>query len=161
MFKTGMKLVLAAVLAATPVVILPTVAQAQQPNTQAAYQAGYNNGVNDRQHNKPLNLTTGNWRGVNLEAYQHGYQDGYRRASASGHYYNNGYGGPAYGGPGYGGPAYGAQNYDTQRAYQAGYNNGVNDRMRNRPLNLSTGNWHGVNLEAYQRGYREGYHGRR
>src|ERR1700756_2137797 len=52
---------------------------------------------------------------------------------------------------------YGQNNNDTQRAYQAGYNNGVNDRSRNKPLNLKTDNWRGVNLQAYERGYQEGY----
>jgi len=185
MFKSGMKLVLAAALAATPVVVLPTVAQAQQPDTQRAYQAGYNNGVNDRNQNKALNLKTDNWRGVNLQAYERGYQDGYRRA-VNGQYGNNGWGHDdhwrhhhddddayrnqgyngnyGYGQPGYGNPAYGAQNNASQRAYQAGYNNGVNDRSRNKPLNLKTDNWHGVNLQAYERGYQDGYrggHGRR
>lgn len=175
MFRSGMKLVLAAALAATPVVVLPTVAQAQQPDTQRAYQAGYNNGVNDRNQNKPLNLSTGNWKGVNLQAYQRGYEDGYRRTGNgrgyngnygyAGHYGHYGYNQPGYhGAPAYGNPGYygGAQNADTQRAYQAGFNNGVNDRSRNKPMNLSTGNWKGVNLQAYQRGYEEGYHrGRR
>ena len=203
MFKSGIKLVLAAALAATPVVVLPTVAQAQQPDTQRAYQAGYNNGANDRMHNKSLNLRTDNWHGVNLQAYQRGYQDGYQRAS-NGQYGNNGYGNNSWGhddrwrhhhddddnrgayntddrwrhhhddddnrgayngnnGYGYGNQGYygGAQNNDTQRAYQAGYNNGVNDRSRNKALNLRTDNWHGVNLQAYQRGYEDGYRGGR
>ena len=54
---------------------------------------------------------------------------------------------------------YGQNNNDTQRAYQAGYNNGVNDRSRNKSLNLKTDNWHGVNLQAYERGYQDGYRG--
>lgn len=187
MIKTGMmKLVLAAALAATPVVVLPQAAQAQQPDTQRAYQAGYNNGVNDRNQGKPLNLRTGNWKGVNLQAYQQGYENGYRSAGRSGAYngygqygnngwhrdhdrdrdrddddrgYNQGY----YGNNGYypqgayGPNGYYGQNNDTQRAYQAGYNNGVNDRARNKPLNLKTDNWHGINLNAYRQGYQDGY----
>jgi len=79
-------------------------------------------------------------------------------------YYNNGRSYPYSGNYGYYGgnsPYYGgyAQNNDTQRAYQAGYNNGVNDRMRNKSLNLRTGNWRGINLQAYDRGYQDGYRG--
>ena len=78
--------------------------------------------------------------------------------------YNNGRSYPYSGNYGYYGgnsPYYGgyAQNNDTQRAYQAGYNNGVNDRMRNKSLNLRTGNWRGINLQAYDRGYQDGYRG--
>jgi len=213
MFKSGMKLVLTAALAATPMVVLPQVAQAQQPDTQRAYQAGYNNGVNDRNQGKALNLKTGNWHGINLQAYQQGYENGYRSAGTAynngqrygypqagygyGQYGNNGYGqygnnnerwhrdhrdrdrdhdrdrdrdrdryNQGYYGNGgyypqagygvYGNGAY-ANNSALQRAYQAGYNNGVNDRMRNKPLNLKTGNWHGVNLNSYRRGYEDGY----
>jgi len=172
MLKTGMKLVLAAALAATPVVVLPQMAQAQQPDTQRAYQAGYNNGVNDRSQGKPLNLKTGNWKGINLQAYERGYEAGYRSSGRAGAY-NNGYGPYGNNGwhhdhdrynQGYNGNngyypqgAYGAQNNATQRAYQAGFDNGVNDRARNKPLNLSTGNWHGENLTAYRRGYEDGY----
>lgn len=195
MMKTGMKLVLAAALAATPVVVLPQAAQAQQPDTQRAYQAGYNNGVNDRNQGKALNLKTDNWKGINLQAYQQGYENGYRSSGRAGAY-NNGYG--QYGNNGYGnngwhrdhdrdwdrdhdrdrdrdnqgyygnngypqgaygpnGGYYGAQNNDTQRAYQAGFNNGVNDRSRNKPLNLKTDNWKGINLNAYRQGYEDGY----
>jgi hypothetical protein len=189
MLKAGMKLVLAAALAATPVVVLPQVAQAQQPDTQRAYQAGYNNGVNDRNQNKPLNLKTGNWQGINLNAYRQGYENGYRSAARSGYGpYSGGYGqNGQYGqdndrwrghhddddrdrdrngynqgyypqgayGPN-GNQAYG-QNNDTQRAYQAGFNNGVNDRSRGKGLNLKTDNWHGINLNAYRQGYQDGY----
>ncbi len=169
--KTGIKLVLAAALAATPVVVLPQAAQAQQPDTQRAYQAGYNNGVNDRSQGKPLNLKTGNWKGINLQAYERGYENGYRSTGRAGAY-NNGYPNNGwhhdrdwdrdhnqgyYPQGAYGPNAYGAQNNDTQRAYQAGYNNGVNDRARNKPLNLKTDNWRGINLDSYRRGYEDGY----
>ena len=45
----------------------------------------------------------------------------------------------------------------TQRAYDAGFNNGVKDRLRFKPFNLYTTKWHGYNLQAYERGYRDGY----
>lgn len=224
MFKSGMKLLLAAALAATPMVVLPQAAQAQQPDTQRAYQAGYNNGVNDRNQGKSLNLKTDNWHGINLQAYRQGYENGYRSGGRGayggtygypqagygygqygnygrhrdddddyyGQYGNNGYGYGQYGnnegwhrhhrddddrdrdrdrnnqgyygnggyypqaGYGYGNGVYGNNNA-MQRAYQAGYNNGVNDRLRNKPLNLKTGNWRGVNLNSYRRGYEDGY----
>jgi len=44
-----------------------------------AYQAGLQNGQNDRRQNKSLNLKTDNWKGQNLTAYQRGYEDGYRK----------------------------------------------------------------------------------
>ncbi len=44
-----------------------------------------------------------------------------------------------------------------QRAYDTGYQNGVNDARRNRPMNMNTDDWHGDRLNDYQRGYREGY----
>jgi hypothetical protein len=175
---------LALAVGAAPLLMAPVQAHAQwygyggqNNDTQRAYQAGYNNGVNDRNKNKSLNLRTDNWKGVNLQAYERGYQDGYR--SSGGYGRGNGgtwdgdrdrdrdhdrdrdrdredgyRGGNPYGGGQYGGYA---QNNDTQRAYQAGYNNGTNDRMRNKSLNLRTDNWRGVNLQAYERGYREGY----
>ena len=46
---------------------------------------------------------------------------------------------------------------EDQRAYDTGYQNGVNAARRNQPMNLNTGDWHGDRLNAYQRGYREGY----
>ena len=155
MMKIAAKIVLALAVCATPVLIAPVPAQAQNDAQQRAYQAGYQNGVNDRNQNKPLNLSTDNWHGQNLSVYQRGYEDGYGRhgnGRESGSYDNRAPGG--YGQPG----AYG-QNDAQQRAYQAGYQNGVNDRNQNKRLNLSTDNWHGQNLNAYQRGYREGYGG--
>ncbi len=103
--------------------------------------------------------------------YNNGYYNGpyYGGNYGGAPYYGGGYGYPSYGygypSTGYGGYGYGgypggyAQNNDTQRAYSAGYNNGVNDRSRNKPLNLKTGNWHGINLQAYERGYEDGYRG--
>jgi ribosome modulation factor len=141
MLKLVTNIVLAVAVFATSVLIASTPAQAQNDAQQRAYQAGYQNGVNDRNQNKPLNLSTDNWKGQNLNAYQRGYEDGYGRRG-------NGRETGAYG-----------LNDAQQRAYQAGYQNGVNDRNQNKRLNLSTDNWHGQNLNAYQRGYREGYRG--
>jgi ribosome modulation factor len=141
MLKLATKIVLALAVFATSVLIAPLPAQAQNDAQQRAYQAGYQNGVNDRNQNKPLNLSTDNWKGQNLNAYQRGYEDGYGRRG-------NGRETGAYG-----------LNEAQQRAYQAGYQNGVNDRNQNKRLNLSTDNWKGQNLNAYQRGYREGYRG--
>jgi ribosome modulation factor len=129
MLKIATKIVLALAVCATPVLIAPVAAQAQNDAQQRAYQAGYQNGVNDRNQNKPLNLTTDNWHGQNLTVYQRGYEDGYGKR-------RNG------------------QNDAQQRAYQAGHQNGVNDRNQNKPLNLTTDNWHGQNLKVYQRGSR-------
>lgn len=50
-----------------------------------------------------------------------------------------------------------AQQDEMQRAYNAGYQNGVNAARRNQPMNLNTGDWHGDRLTEYQRGYREGF----
>ncbi len=50
-----------------------------------------------------------------------------------------------------------AQQDEVQRAYNTGYQNGVNAARRNQPMNLNTGDWHGDRLTSYQRGYREGY----
>ncbi len=171
MFKTGIKIVLGIALAATPVAFLSQPTQAQNNDQQRAYNAGYQNGVNDRNQNKPLNLKTGNWHGQNLSAYQRGYEEGYRSAGRPER-----------------GPRdadhdrdhdrdhrdwdhdhdrdrhddRGAPNWsDAQRrAYQAGFQNGVNDRAKNKPLNLTTGNWHNENLPVYQEGYQDGYRGR-
>jgi ribosome modulation factor len=134
MLKISTNIVLAVAVFATSVLIAPIPAQAQNDAQQRAYEAGYQNGVNDRSQNKPLNLSTDNWHGQNLNIYQRGYEDGYSKRS------------------------YG-RNDAQQRAYQAGYQNGVNDRNQNKPLNLSTDNWHGQNLNIYQRGYKEGYRG--
>jgi ribosome modulation factor len=150
MLKIAMKIVLALAVCATPVLIAPVAAQAQNDAQQRAYQAGYQNGVNDRNQNKPLNLTTDNWHGQNLNVYQRGYQDGYGRRGNGRETssYDDDRAPRAYG-----------QNDAQQRAYQAGYQNGVNDRNQNKPLNLKTDNWHGQNLSVYQRGYKEGYRG--
>lgn len=142
MRRTASKLVLILTLGATPVLVTTRAADAQTSSEQRAYQAGFQNGQNDRSRNRPMNLTTDNWQGQNLTAYQRGYKDGYRGRGN----------GPVGVPPGY--------TTDTERrAYQAGFQNGQNDRGRNKPMNLTTGNWQGQNLTAYQRGYKDGYRG--
>jgi hypothetical protein len=192
MLQNLRRFVFALALGATLFMMAPVQAHAQygQNSTeQRAYQAGYNNGVNDANQHKPLNLTTGNWKGSNLQAYQRGYQAGYRSENRN---LNGGNGGEgnrrdrdhdgdrdrdhdrdpdadrdrgrddrdrdhdADHDRDRGGNAY-PQNSAQQRAYQAGYNNGVNDANQHKALNLTTGNWKGVNLQAYQRGYEAGY----
>jgi hypothetical protein len=179
MLRTATKIVLVLALGATPVLIAPPSAQAQTSAEQRAYQAGFQNGVNDRNQNKPLNLRTDNWHGENLSVYQRGYEDGYRHRG-NGQYgnhgydnrsYNNGYGydhdgdhdrddqarGGWNGNGGYVGNSAGYNTDAERRAYQAGFQNGQNDRRQNKSLNLKTDNWKGQNLSAYQRGYEEGY----
>jgi len=172
MLKTVTKFVLVLALGATPVVLVPRPAQAQTDAQHRAYQAGFQNGVNDRNQNKPLNLKTDNWKGQNLTAYQRGYEDGYRNRRNNGQYgYNNGYGyghngdhdrddqarGGWNGNGGYVGSPAGYTTDAERRAYQAGFQNGQNDRRQNKSLNLKTDNWKGQNLTAYQRGYQDGY----
>jgi hypothetical protein len=214
MLQNLRRFVFALALGAMLFMMVPVRAHAQYGQSSAeqrAYQAGYNNGVNDANQHKPLNLTTGNWKGVNLQAYQRGYQAGYRNENRT---VSGGNGGEGNGrdrdhdrdhdadrDPGRddhdrghdgdrdrdregrdrdhdadrdrgrddrdrdhdadrdrdkGGNSY-PQNSPQQRAYQAGYNNGVNDANQHKALNLTTGNWKGLNLQAYQRGYEAGY----
>jgi ribosome modulation factor len=169
MLKIATRIALALAFCITPALITPALAQRTNAE-QRAYQAGYQNGVNDRNQNKPLNLTTGNWKGQNLIAYRKGYENGYRNRENGQGTYNRDHADDRGRGrdrdrdrgddrdrdrEG------GTQRTDAeQRAYQAGYQNGVNDRNRNKPLNLTTGNWKGQNLTAYQQGYRDGYRGR-
>ncbi len=193
MLRTATKIVLVLALGATPMLIAPQPAHAQTSAEQRAYQAGFQNGVNDRNQNKPLNLKTDNWHGQNLNAYERGYEDGYRHRG-SGHHgynnhgysndgynnhgydnrgYNNGYGyghdgdhdrddqarGGWNGNGGYVGSSTGYATDAERRAYQAGFQNGQNDRRQNKSLNLKTDNWKGQNLVAYQHGYEDGYRG--
>ena len=44
-----------------------------------------------------------------------------------------------------------------QRAYQTGYQNGVNAAQNNRPMNMNTDDWHNQRLTIYQQGYQQGY----
>jgi hypothetical protein len=140
MLRTASKTVLMLILSATLVAVTSRAAYPQTGSEQRAYQAGFQNGQNDRSRNKPMNLKTDNWQGQNLTAYQRGYADGYRGRGN--------------------GPIGARTGYTTdaeRRAYQAGFQNGQNDRGRNKPMNLKTDNWQGQNLTAYQRGYADGY----
>jgi len=159
MFKAGMKMMLVVALAAASIAFVPSTAHAQNDAEHRAYQAGYNNGVNDRNQNKPLNLKTDNWHGQNLQSYERGYQDGYRSAGRGTGYHNEGNQNWGHNDNNWdhNNNMAGAQTDPERRAYQAGYNNGVNDRNQNKPLNLRTDNWHGQNLQFYERGYQEGY----
>ncbi len=202
MLRTATKIVLVLALAGTPVLIAPRSAHAQTSAEQRAYQAGFQNGQNDRSRNKAMNLRTDNWHGQNLSAYERGYEDGYRGRGGRGQYgYNNGYGyghdgdhdrddqarngygygrdgdrdrdhdrddearggwngNGGYGNGGYVGSPAGYGTTDAERrAYQAGFQNGQNDRSQNKSMNLRTDNWKGQNLSAYQRGYEDGYRG--
>lgn len=124
-----------------------------QGEDRRAYEAGYQNGVNDARNNRNMNVSTDNWHGDRLNIYQQAYREGYDSAK--------GYG------PGHGvaeGGAY-SQGYnpnryqgEDQRAYETGYQNGVNDAQRNRAMNPNTDDWHGDRLNAYQSGYDQGYH---
>jgi hypothetical protein len=160
MLKTATKIVLVLALGTTPVLLVPSTLYAQNNSEQRAYQAGFQNGVNDRNQNKPFNLKTDNWHGQNLTAYQRGYEDGYRNRGSR--YGNSGYGhdearGGWNGNGGYVGSPTGYTTDTERRAYQAGFQNGQNDRRQNKSLNLKTDNWKGQNLTAYQRGYEDGY----
>ena len=127
-------------LGVTPVLLCPVVMQAQQVNEdQRAYQAGYQNGVNAARANRPMNMSTGDWHGDRVNFYQQGYQAGYnsvRGGDRDGQY---------------------AKDPERQRAYQTGFQNGVNAAQRNRPMNANTDDWHGDRLQAYQEGYERGY----
>lgn len=118
-----------------------------------AYNNPYYNGRYTGAYSGPYNNVPYNSGAYGNYGGYGGYPAGYGNY---GGYPGGGYG--SYGGyPAGGGYGGYAQNNDTQRAYQAGYNNGVNDRSRNKGLNLKTGNWHGINLQAYQQGYEAGY----
>ena len=134
-------------MALVPLTFTPVLLHAQQqPNEdQRAYDAGYQNGVNDARAHKQMNLTTSDWHGDRVNFYQNGYRKGY--ASAAGY--------PVAGEP-MGAPPHYADP-EAQRAYDAGVQNGMRDREHNRAMNANTGDWHGDRLEAYQRGYEEGY----
>src|SRR2546423_6505937 len=98
MFHNFRRFVLATALGAAPLVMLPVQAHAQWGNygqydnnaLQRAYQAGYNNGVNDANQRKALNLTTSKWQGANLQSYQRGYESGYRSQSRGAGSYGSG-----------------------------------------------------------------------
>ena len=130
-------------LGATPFCAAPVVAHAQQVDQdQRAYQMGYQNGVNDAQGGRPMNMTTDDWHGNRVNIYQRGYQKGYD--SVKGYGTQGGLNPNQYQG-------------EDQQAYQAGYQNGTNDAHNGRAMNMATDNWHGDRVNIYQRGYQQGY----
>jgi hypothetical protein len=58
---------------------------AKDPERQRAYQAGYENGANAAEHNRPMNANSGDWHGDRLQAYQEGYERGYRSVRGEHH----------------------------------------------------------------------------
>jgi len=128
---------------------------AQAPVDQQAYQAGYANGVNAARANRAMNLNSDDWHGDRLAVYQKGYEEGYRSIpDRDRHHDHDDYAGAV--------PERWSHDGDSQRAYQAGYANGMNAGRRHEAMNVETGDWHGDRLTAYQEGYREGYrNGRR
>lgn len=123
---------------------------AAQQVDQEAYHAGYANGVNAARANRPMNLNTDDWHGDRLAAYQQGYQEGYRSLTDRDHHHDHDdYAGEV--------PERWAHDTESQRAWQAGYANGMNAGRNHQPLNMETGDWHGDRLTAYQDGYRDGY----
>ncbi len=120
----------------------PTTLHAQDVQAQRAYEAGYQNGVNDARQNKPMNNSTDDWHGDRLTAYQRGYREGY--ASIAG-YRHGGHRNHNYADP------------EAQKAYEAGYRDGMRDGQNSRTMHPDTDDWHGDRLTAYQEGYEEGY----
>lgn len=127
-----------------PLCLSPVLLHAQNEN-QRAYDAGYQNGVNDARAHREMNNHTDNWHGDRVNDYQRGYMEGYRSVDG-GHDHEMGAHAP------YADP-------EAQRAYESGFQNGVHDRERNRPADANSNDWHGDRLSAYQRGYDDGYHG--
>lgn len=143
MLKQLRNLAFCVALGATPFYLAPVSAHAQQVDEdQRAYQMGYQNGVNDAQDGRPMNLKTDDWHGNRVNIYQRGYQKGYDSVKG-------------YGREG----AFNPNQYqgEDQQAYQAGYQNGMNDARNSRAMNMATDNWHGDRLNIYQRGYQQGY----
>ena len=89
-----------------------------------------------------MNMHTGDWHGNRLDIYHRGYQKGYDSVK--------GYGSQGANGPG-------QYQGEDRRAYQAGYQNGINAARNNRNMNISTDDWHGDRVNIYQQAYREGY----
>ena len=130
-----------------PLCLSSALLNAQQVNEdQRAYQTGYQNGVNDARRNKPMNMQTGDWHGNRLNEYQRGYQEGYKSAAHYDEHHE---------------AAVGAYSHDpeSQKAFDSGYQNGVRDREHHKEMNDNSGDWHGERLEAYRKGYEEGYRG--
>jgi hypothetical protein len=145
MLKQIRNLTFCVALGAAPFVISPAIAHAQQVNEdQRAYQTGFQNGVNDAQRGRQMNMSTGDWHGTRLNMYQEGYQKGYE--SVKGHEHEGMRGAAAYQG-------------EDRKAYDAGYQRGVDDAEHHRAMNNGTGDWHGDRLNIYQEGYQQGYRG--
>ena len=134
-------LLLAVGIGLVPLCFSPVPMHAQN-EMHRAHDAGYQNGVNDARHNRAMNPNTDDWHGDRLEAYRHGYEEGYRSVRGGGEYGWRSY-----------------HNTEDQRAYQDGYRNGIRDREANRPMNMHTSDWKADRLDAYRRGYEEGYRG--
>ena len=124
---------------------------AAQSEDQQAYQAGYQNGITAARNHQSMNMNTGDWHGDRLNAYQRGYQEGYR--SVEGHerwehhdHYANEM------------PERWSHDGESQKAYQAGFANGVTDAQNRRGMHPNSEDWHGERLTAYQEGYERGYH---
>lgn len=124
-----------------------------QGEDRRAYEAGYQNGVNDATNNRNMNVSTDNWHGDRVNIYQQAYRQGYSSVKGYGQAHPMAEHG-AYG------QGYNPNQYqgEDQRAYETGYQNGVNDAQRNRAMNPNTDDWHGDRLSAYQTGYDQGYH---
>ncbi len=120
----------------------PTTLKAQDVQAQRAYEAGYQNGVNDARQNRPMNNNTDDWHGDRLAAYQRGYREGYSSIASHGH---GGHRNHTYADP------------EAQKAYDAGYRNGMSDAQNHRSMNPNTDDWHGDRLSAYQEGYEQGW----
>jgi hypothetical protein len=143
MLKQIRNLAFCLALGAAPIVVTPVLVHAQAVDQdQRAYQMGYQNGVNDAQEGRAMNMQTSDWHGNRVNLYQQGYQKGYD--SVKGYGRQNAFNPGQYQG-------------EDQAAYQAGYQNGLNDGRNNRAMNMATDNWHGDRLNIYQRGYQQGF----
>ncbi len=146
MLKQVRSLAFCLALGAAPLVISPVMAHAQQVNEdQRAYQTGFQNGVNDAQRNRPMNMSTSDWHGNRVNLYQQGYQKGYESVKGHEHEAMGMHGGAAFQG-------------EDRKAYDSGYERGVHDAESRRPMNMNTDDWKGDRLHAYQTGYEQGFH---
>jgi len=121
-----------------------------QSEDQQAYQVGYQNGSSAARNHQPMNMNTGDWHGDRLNAYQRGYQEGYRSVEGHERWEHEQYAG---------GPVPERwHDSESQKAYQAGFANGVTDAQNRRTMRPNSEDWHGERLTAYQEGYERGYH---
>lgn len=152
MLKLLRNLTLCMTVGVTFICVAPLLAQAQQTNEdQRAYQAGYQHGVNDAQRNRAMNMNSDDWHGDRLNIYQRGYREGYDSVKGYGHDHDARGHDDAYrmSGSQYQG--------EDQKAFQAGFQRGVNDARAHRGMNMNTDDWHGDRVNIYQRGYHEGF----